>query len=241
MEIGIGQGGAHDNRRMSARFAAFVVWAAVAASAVFWALRLWSESIATPPHATVVSTAGAFQGDAARVLGGDAPIAATAGAVAPADSRFKLVGVVAPRDPRTRAETRPAADIAGVALIATDGKPAKAYRVGAAVEDDLVLQSVRTRAASLGPRGQPAQLELLLPTLPPPATAAQPAAAAGLPAIRPGIAGNPAAAAAAARAGSPPLVGAPPSPPLAQNPDDDDGGEPQPMPRAPAQPNRPPS
>ena len=240
MKIGIDameQGGAHDNRRMSARFAAFLVWAAVAASAVFWALRLWSDPISTPPHATVVATAGAFQGDAARVLGSDAPVAAVAVAVAPADSRFKLVGVVAPRHPGTPAATHTGADIAGVALIATDGKPAKAYRVGAAVEDDLVLQSVRIRAASLGPRGQPAQLELLLPTLPPPSTTVQPAA---LPAIRPGIAGNPAAAAAAARAGLPPLVGVPPSPPPAQDPDDDDG-EPQPMPRAPAQPDRPPS
>lgn len=194
--------------RMPARFAAFVIWAAVAASAVFWALRLWSAPIATPSYATVVATAGAFQGDTARVLGSDAaPATPAVLAPAPADARFKLVGVVAPRVPGGAAP--------GVALIATDGKPAKAYRVGSAVDGELVLLAVRTRAASLGPRGQPAQVELQLPALPP-------ATSGAAHVVRPGAA-----------------VGARfvPPPPLAAGAETDDG-EPQAMPRAPANPER---
>lgn len=200
--IGVGNGGGHDNRRMSARFAAFVAWAAVAASLVFWGLRLWSAPIATPPHATVAAVAGAMQGDPARVLGRDAPPQASAAALpsTPADARFKLLGVVAPR--------AAGGGVEGVALIATDGKPAKAYRVGAAVDGELVLQSVRVRAASLGPRGQPAQVELQLPPLAAPASGAPRAAARALL----------------------PAVAAPPQPEAGEQ----DDTEPPPMPRAPA-------
>ena len=82
--------------------------------------------------------------------------------MAPADPRFKLIGVVAPRSTAARAE--------GLALIALDDKPARAYRVGAVVDGDMVLQTVHSRGATLGPRGQAAQVDLALPALPPPAT-----------------------------------------------------------------------
>ncbi|HMO48977.1 MAG TPA: hypothetical protein PKB14_23510 [Rubrivivax sp.] len=146
---------------MLPRFAAFVIWAAVAASAVYWALQLWSRPIAAPAHAVLVSAADGFHGDASRVLGTDAvPVGLPAAEPAQADPRFRLVGVVAPRAARAGAP--------GVALIATDGKPAKAYRVGAVVDGELVLQAVRSRGASLGPRGQEAQVDLQLPVLSPP-------------------------------------------------------------------------
>ncbi len=148
---------------MVSRFAAFVIWGAVAACAVFWALRLWAQPMAVPAHALVVATAGGFKGDLSRVLGQDAPLAATMAAPpVQTDSRFRLIGVVAPRNSRAQAE--------GLALIATDGKPARAYRVGKEVDGDLVLLHVHARGASLGPRGQPAQVDLQLPALPPPAT-----------------------------------------------------------------------
>lgn len=197
---------------MSARFAAFLIWAAVAASAVFWALRLWSTPLATPAHATVVAAAGALQGDTARVLGSDAATAAPGAALAaPADARFRLVGVVAPRVAGS--------DPLGVALIATDGKPAKAYRVGSAVDGELVLLAVHTRAASLGPRGQPAQVELQLPLLPPPNS------------------GPPGGPSGGARPDASRLAPSPVAPPAAGSEADD--GEPQPMPRAPAHVERP--
>ena len=149
---------------MLPRVAAFVIWAAVAASVVYWALQLGVRPVAVPAHAVVVSMAGGFSGDSRRVLGAEAPagVPAAAPQVA-ADPRFRLIGVVAPRG----ADAGPV----GVALIATDGKPPKAYRVGAPVDGDLVLLSVRARGASLGPAGQEAQVDLQLPALPPPSTA----------------------------------------------------------------------
>jgi general secretion pathway protein C len=84
------------------------------------------------------------------------------------DARFQLIGVVSPRGPSSSRE--------GLALIAVDGKPAKAFRIGAAVTGDTVLQAVRQRGATLGPRGGAAQVALEL--------AAPPAAATGtLPSI----------------------------------------------------------
>ena len=131
----------HDNRRMLSRVAAFVTWAAVAASLVFWTLRLVVQPAAVPAHATVVSAAPAHSGDLARLFGADAlpsqPSLAAAPVVQP-DARFRLVGVVAPRTS--------AGGGTGVALIATDGKPAKAYRVGAAVDGDLVLLAAQDRS-----------------------------------------------------------------------------------------------
>jgi len=157
---------------MLSRIAAFVIWAAVAASIVFWALRLWAQPIAAPAHATLVSNASGFRGDLSRVFGPDAAPLAMATPAAPqmqADARFRLIGVVAPRPAAAAAE--------GLALIATDGKPPKAYRVGTAVDGEMVLQAVHARGASLGPRGQAAQVSLELPALPPPSTGTMPGSA----------------------------------------------------------------
>jgi general secretion pathway protein C len=113
------------------------------------------------------------------LFGVDAPAAvAAAPAVAQPlpDPRFRLIGVVAPRSAAARGE--------GVALIATEGKPPKAYRVGAAVDGELVLLAVHSRGASLGPRGQPAEVALDLPALPPPSTGTLPGAAFASPVPR---------------------------------------------------------
>lgn len=167
-------GTVHDNRRMLSRLAAFVIWAAVAASIVFWAMRLWVKPAAVPAHATLVSVAGAFKGDLSRLFGSEAePTVPTLGdaPVAAENARFELIGVVAPHATAQRAE--------GLALIALDDKPPRAYRVGAVVDGEMVLQSVHARGALLGPPGQPAQLTLELPALPPPATGV-PASVGGL-------------------------------------------------------------
>lgn len=156
---------------MLTRIAAFVIWAAVAGSAAFWALRLMASPLQAPAHTTQVSAADAFHGDLARLFGQETPLqvaAANAAPLAPADARFRLIGVVAPR--------APSAGDAGLAVISFDSKPAKAYSVGAAVDGELVLQSVHARGAALGPRGQPAQVSLELPALPPPATGSLPVA-----------------------------------------------------------------
>ena len=163
---------------MVARLAAFVIWAAVAASAVYWGAKLLARPAPVPAHAVLAVAPAAIGGDLSRVLGADAPVPQRASAVPAADPRFRLIGVAAPRG------KGPAA--VGVALIATDGKVARAYRIGAVVDGDLVLQAVHARGASLGARGQPAQVVLELPALPPPsvgvpAGAGQPLPVPGMP------------------------------------------------------------
>jgi general secretion pathway protein C len=156
---------------MSARWIAFVTWAAVAASAVFWLLRLAATSPAAPAHTVAVATASLPRGDLARVLGA-APVATDANSPAAPEpalaSRFKLLGVAAPRQ---------GGDVSGLALIAVDGKPARGFKVGAAVDGEMVLQSVHPRGAALGARGAPSRLNLELPALPPAATGPRPGSA----------------------------------------------------------------
>lgn len=157
---------------MSARLAAFVTWALVAASAVYWGLKLFVTPLGAPSHATTVAAAP-LRGDLSRVFG--APPADEPAAAAPAPavaSRFQLIGVAAPRE----GQAGP-----GVALIAIDGKPARPYRVGALVDGDWHLQAIRSRGISLGPSGGAAALSLELPALPPPATGTLPAPGTPLP------------------------------------------------------------
>lgn len=201
---------------MLSRLAAFVIWAAIAASIVFWSMRLWVKPMMAPEHATLVSSASGFNGDLSRLFGTDAPAAATISAgiaVAPTDARFKLIGVVAPRSAGAKAE--------GLALIAFDGKPARAYRVGAAVDGELILQEVHARGASLGPNGQAAQVSLELPALPPPSSSTMPGAAGINPMPRPPVA-------LPQRPLQPRPVVPPPEPP--QVPAESAGPEPQPDP-----------
>jgi general secretion pathway protein C len=130
---------------MGTRWWTFGVWALVAASAVFWGFRLLVVAPAQPPGVQVATTAPLSRGDLSRLLGVDPPPAAAAAAAEPAaDARFQLIGVVVPHAPSSARE--------GLALIAVDGKPARAYRIGSAVEGQTVLQAVGLRSATLGPR-----------------------------------------------------------------------------------------
>ncbi|NUZ05623.1 type II secretion system protein N [Piscinibacter koreensis] len=154
---------------MLARISAFLVWALVAATAVFWGLRLFAKPAATPPHVVAVAPS-AGGADLTRLFGAPPPAPLPQVASVPASSRFRLLGVMAPRGAKTTTDSR-----YGLALISIDGKPARAYRVGARVENDLVLQSVGWRSAAIGGAGQPpAVLELPLPTPPNTATSLPP-------------------------------------------------------------------
>lgn len=146
---------------MVTRWVAFGVWAAVAATAVAWGLRLFVPSPAVPAHASVALPTAAV-GDLTRLFGVDAVAEVDAEEPEPvADARFQLIGVVAPRPAGAAAE--------GLALISVDGKPPRAFRVGATVDGEQVLQSVQARGATLGPRGGAALVAL---SIPPPAPAA---------------------------------------------------------------------
>jgi general secretion pathway protein C len=130
---------------MLARWFTLIVWAVVAATALFWGLKLLVRPAPAPPRVQVVDTGAAQRGDLTRVLGADAPRPQAAVAPEPApDARFNLLGVLSPRAPQAARE--------GVALIAVDGKTPKAFRVGALVDGTNVLQSVSARGAALGPR-----------------------------------------------------------------------------------------
>lgn len=140
--------------RWPAPVATLVVWGLAAASITFWALRLSApaESVAPPAVASAPPVVDPVV--VGRLLG--AVDASTVVVVAPeAASRFALLGVIADSDGQ------------GAALIAVDGKPARPFRVGAALADGYVLQSVGARAATVGGSAQgPAAFTLQLPARP---------------------------------------------------------------------------
>lgn len=156
---------------MPARLSAFFIWAIVAASVVFWGLRLVVTPPAAPAHTLAVAEGAPARVDLTRLFGAP-PVAAVAAVQAPAiSSRFQLAGVMAPKVPGDQ----------GIALLAVDGKSPKPYRVGATIDENLVLQSVSLRTASIGPmRGAPV-LVLEVPPLPPPATGSLPPSASFAP------------------------------------------------------------
>lgn len=125
------------------RLAASLVWAVLAGSIVFWALRLFSAVQPVPPQIRTVEMNQSVQGDALRLFG---PPRATAVAVveaAPAASRFRLHGVVAGVGAATAR--------AGVVTLSVDGGPPRAYRVGDAVDAEWVVQAISRQAVKLGP------------------------------------------------------------------------------------------
>ena len=105
---------------MSSRLLSLLIWAAVAAAAVYWGLRLWVRPLPVPAQAVVAVSQLPASGDLTRLLGAAPPQPAPNEPVAVADSRFRLLGVVAPR----------AGQASGLALVSVDGKPARAVAVG---------------------------------------------------------------------------------------------------------------
>lgn len=135
------------------RLATLALWALLAASCVYWALQVAPRAPARAVAAPMRTPPAADPAAVARLLGAN-PMAASP-AAAPAinlASRFNLLGVVAARSRR------------GAALIAVDGKPPRPFRVGSAIDDGLVLQSVEARRATLAASlDGPAVLTLELP------------------------------------------------------------------------------
>jgi len=128
-----------------------VVWALAAGSTAYWGLRLSTGrgEVANLPAATAPAAVDSLT--VARVLGARAQVAMPQASIA---SRFVLQGVVA------------VAPGGGAALIAVDGKPARPFRVGSAVEEGLILQSATARQATLaGTQEGPALVTLDMPPL----------------------------------------------------------------------------
>ena len=152
-----------------------LIWAAVAASAVYWGLRLFTHPTPVPAGAAVANAPSPAAGNLARLLGMPPVQAVAVAAAAPVDSRFRLVGVVAPR----------IGQASGLALISVDGKPARAVGVGREIEPGLRLLAVSQRQAELGVTGSAPALTLALPALAE-ANRGRPGEAGALPGAGPG-------------------------------------------------------
>ncbi len=157
-----------------------LLWALAAGCAVLWGLRMTAtgSNSSLPPAASsdFASDAGSRQSNIARLLGATNSVAVNA-QPAPVVSRFSLNGVVAQGS-------------GGVALLVVDGKPAKPYRVGSAIDEATVLQSVGPRFAVLAASmGGPELQRLEMPSASASNSAAKAAmgngAAVGMPSIQP--------------------------------------------------------
>lgn len=130
---------------------------AVAAVAVVWAASLFVPEIDVPSYTDTAA------GSAVTPASPTRPSMAVLPASTPAASRhrFELAGVMA------------TSGDGGVALISVDGQPARAFRVGATVEGDIVVREVSARGVTLGRRdGEPAiALEVQVAQAPAQATA----------------------------------------------------------------------
>jgi general secretion pathway protein C len=132
-----------------------VVWGLVGLTAVGFGLRLWPGGApsAAPLVGLNAAPAGMDPAAADRLFGALAPVAAAV----PTDTRFKLLGVAAPRAVAAQAHE-------GVALLSIDDGPPRAVRVGQWVDGETQLLAVTARTADLGRDGVVrAQLRLEAP------------------------------------------------------------------------------
>jgi general secretion pathway protein C len=144
------------NYPMTSRAAAFVLWALVAATAVFWLLSLTAQGTSVP-HAVLADPQNLpLRAELSRVLGSTPTAAAPEVTPPELSSRFVLSGVMAPKTKEGN----------GLALIAVDGQPPRPYSLGTHLDSNWVLLAVGLRSASIGPAGGPPSLTLELPLLP---------------------------------------------------------------------------
>ena len=128
----------------------FALSVIAAASAVYWGLKEWRIQAPPDVSTSLSKPAPVTPSMVARALGGGMPLNAS-NTVAPPSTRYTLVGIIANRSG------------GGVALISVDGKAAKPVRVGAFIDDRLMLQSVEGRRALLaGGVDKPAEVTLEL-------------------------------------------------------------------------------
>jgi general secretion pathway protein C len=137
------------------RLLTFSLAALAAASTVYWGLR-WPAPVSSMPVMAISEEPVLLDVPALARLLGEAAAGPVASASPAAAGRYELTGVVA----------GPGAS--GLAVIAIDGNPAKPYRVGSLVADNLFLQSVSRRGAVLATGAASAEPVLTLEIKPPP-------------------------------------------------------------------------
>jgi general secretion pathway protein C len=143
----------------------------VAVGVGVWALRPFVPEGSAPSRTNMVDPAVPNSSGQTRGVGAYYPPAAPAAAPVTTGDRFKLVGVVAPRDSVPGSQW--------VALIAVDGAPARAFLAGATVDGDIVVRDVSARGAILGPREGSVAMALEVSPAPAAATAPVPTAGSG--------------------------------------------------------------
>jgi general secretion pathway protein C len=152
---------------MLQRFVTFGVWTLVGGSLMLLALKLLPSPLTAPPGVQALAPEAPPPASLSRLFGQSTleapPLVAT-----PTDGRFRLLGVVAPRDAGLQTAQ-------GVALLSIDGGPPKAYRVGQVVDGEMRLLAVEAGAAGLGQNGVIA-VQLQLQTPPAAATGSLPPA-----------------------------------------------------------------
>lgn len=119
------------------RLVTFMLAAIAAASVGYWVLT-WptptgtTRAVAPEPVTPPIDTA-----KVAQLLGANPNASGAQAPTVSAQSKYKLLGLIAE------------GARGGSALIAIDGEPAKPYRVGEHLSDNMVLKSVKARSATL--------------------------------------------------------------------------------------------
>lgn len=135
----------------SLRLITLAVWLLAVLCGAYWVLKFASVKPVSANSAAIAPAVVVDSSAVAKLLGATNSIAGQPG-MTPASSNYALFGLAV-----TGSGT-------GVALIATDGKPAKPYRVGSKVADNWVLKSVsRTEAILATAMNAPDGMKLELP------------------------------------------------------------------------------
>jgi general secretion pathway protein C len=135
----------------------FFVWTMAAVVAAYWVLQSvgGSAPASTAPSVVRLSLVEPVLSDVQKALGAAPADAADIANVEDASTRFVLSGVVASGSGQ------------GSALIAVDGQPPKAFKVGQTVVDGVVLKSLSARQARMAATLQgPVTATLMMPPLP---------------------------------------------------------------------------
>ena len=136
----------------SLRLVTFALAAAAASSALYWGLKWQNPSRAPLPAPMAPQPRSIDTAKVASLLGARAK---AANAPANPSSIYKLLGVIAQ------------GSLHGSALIAVEGAPAKPFRVGDTVSNDVRLIAVSARSVTLGSGAQGNDgMTLSLPPLP---------------------------------------------------------------------------
>jgi general secretion pathway protein C len=145
--------------RWTLRLFTLLVWLLVGLCAAYWAFKFVTTKSITATAAMSRPNLEVDSKAIAKMLGATDSVAAKP-SIAAASTKFVLFGLAATAAGR------------GVALIALDGKPAKPYRVGSLVADDLLLKSISKTGVVLAASLQsPDGVTLDLPARKPPNTA----------------------------------------------------------------------